>query len=231
MKKPGIIGGLGPETTIIYYRMIVNEYQKRINNLEYPEILINSVNMKEFLNLAEQDKRDEIANILIQKVNELEKSGADFAAIASNAPHVVFNKVVQGTSLPLVNIVHATCEAIQKSRIEKVGLVGTRLIMSDGYYQREAAKYGINIITPSPSIQDYIEHVYMKEVIFNNIVQETKNKLIQIIKEMIEVDSIEGLILGGIEFPFIISQSDFNDLKVFDSGKLHVDAIVDKMLS
>lgn len=231
MKKPGIIGGLGPESTISYYRMIVNEYQTRLNSRDYPEILINSVNMTELLNYAKENKKDEIARILIQKVKELELSGADFGAIASNSPHIVFQQVSKETTLPLLNIVDVTCEAIQRFTLGNIGLLGTKMTMSDGYYQKEAAKYGIKIVTPAPSSQDYIERVYMTEILYNNVVQETKNKLIQIVKELIEIDSIQGLVLGGVEFPFILSQLDFPDIKVFDSGKLHVHAIVDKMIS
>jgi aspartate racemase len=231
MKKPGIIGGLGPESTINYYRMIVSEFQSRLKTFDYPEILINSVNMTELLNYAKQNNKKVIADILIEKVNELQRSGADFAAIASNSPHLVFKEITEATSLPLVNIVQVTCENIQSSSVGIIGLLGTKLTMSDGFFQREAAKYGIKIVTPAPSSQEYIERVYMKEILHNTVVQETKNKLIRIVRELIEIDSITGLILGGVEFPFILSQSDFHDIKVFDSGKLHVMAIVDKMIS
>ncbi len=70
----------------------------------------------------------------------------------------------------------------------------------------------------------------MSELVFNTILPETKEKLIKIIQDLKEKESIEGLILGGTELPLIIKQSDFADIKILDTTKIHVESIVTKMI-
>ena len=102
--------------------------------------------------------------------------------------------------------------------------------MTNGFYNKIAEKYGIEIVISDRGKQDLIHDKYMTELLFNRIVPETKKQLIQIVSELKEKESIEGLILGGTELPLILNQSDFSDIKIFDTTKIHVESIVTKMI-
>ena len=52
MKTIGILGGLGPESTIAYYAHITRRYYELRSDYSYPEILIHSFNFKEFIEAA-----------------------------------------------------------------------------------------------------------------------------------------------------------------------------------
>jgi aspartate racemase len=52
MKKIGIIGGIGPESTLDYYRRLIRAFQER-KSADYPEIVIYSANLTELLKLME----------------------------------------------------------------------------------------------------------------------------------------------------------------------------------
>ena len=71
----------------------------------------------------------------------------------------------------------------------------------------------------------------MGELVFNKIVPETKKQLILIINELQVNENIEGIVLGGTELPLILEQWDFDKLKVFNTTKIHVNAILNKMLN
>ena len=102
--------------------------------------------------------------------------------------------------------------------------------MTNGFYDRVAERYGIEILIPESLKQNYIHDKYMNELVFNQILPDTKRKLIQIVRDLKENESIQGLILGGTKLPLIISQSDFSDIDIFDTTKIHVDSIVSKMV-
>ncbi len=70
----------------------------------------------------------------------------------------------------------------------------------------------------------------MTELVVNRISPETKLQMIQIVRELKRKESIEGLILGGTELPLVLSQSDFEDIEVLDTTKIHVESIVTKMI-
>ena len=230
MKKIGLIGGVGPESTIEYYRLIIKRFQERLKTKEYPEIIVNSINNTKMLGYVFNNQLDGLVNYLAKSINILENSGVDYAAIASNTPHIVFNAIKEKVHIPLISIVEETCREMALHKITRVGLFGTKSTMTKGFYNIEAKKIGVDIVIPESGQQDYIHDKYMSELIFNKIVPETKRQLIQIVENLKVKDSIEGLILGGTELPLILSQSDFVDIKIFDTMKIHVESIVTTMI-
>jgi aspartate racemase len=230
MKKIGLIGGVGPESTIAYYRLIIKRYQERLNTKNYPEFIINSINMTEMLSYVFNNRLDSLIDFLSERIKILEMSGIDYATIASNTPHIVFDELKKKVSIPLISIVEETCKEISDRKMNHVGLVGTKSTMTAGFYDKAAKKYGIDIFIPGTKDQDFIHDKYMYELLFNRIVPETKKELIRIVKELKEKESIEGLILGGTELPLILSQQDFSDINILDTTKIHVESIVTKMI-
>ena len=165
------------------------------------------------------------------KIKILEKSNVDYIALASNTPHLVFDKLAESVNTKMISIVEETSKVIKKTGIEKVGLLGTKSTMSEGFYQKSGEKNGIKIVIPNEEDQNYIHEKYMGELVFNKIVPETKKQLIRIINELQVNENIKGIVLGGTELPLILEQGDFDKLKVFNTTKIHVNAILNKMLN
>lgn len=231
MKKPGLIGGVGPESTIDYYRLIINEFKQLTQSDNYPELIVNSVNLTDVLNFVAAGQYNQLTNYMVQQINILEKAGVSFVAISSNTPHIVFDDIAQKVNIELVSIVEQTCKVISELGFKKVALFGTKSTMTMGFYNSCAAKYGFEIVVPNTADIDYIHQKYMQELVFNNINSVTKSKLIAIANNIYNQQNIDGLILGGTELPLILNQTDFNYLKVFNTTQIHVSAIVSKMLS
>lgn len=230
MKKIGIIGGIGPESTIEYYRLIIKTYQERLSARHYPELLLHSIDMTDMLNFVFRDQLDELVNFLAKKVEVLKKSNVDYVVLASNTPHLVFDPLSKIVDVKMISIVEETCKAISESGIQRLALFGTQSTMSKGFYQATGKKYGLEIISPSEENQQFIHDKYMGELVFNQIKQETKQRLIHIALELEKELGIQGLILGGTELPLILKQGDFDTLSIFDTTRIHVQAIVDRML-
>jgi aspartate racemase len=110
MKKVGIIGGIGPESSIEYYRLIIKRFQDRLGTKDYPEMLIHSINMTEMIDYVFNSQLDKLVDFLVDKIIVLESSGVDFGAIASNTPHIVFDRLAEKTAIPLISIVEETCK-------------------------------------------------------------------------------------------------------------------------
>ena len=230
MKKIGLIGGVGPESSTEYYRLIISLFQKKLDTKDYPELTIHSINMTEMLSYVFNNQLDKLINFLVDRIKILELSGVDYVAIASNTPHIVFDNLVQQTRIELISIVEETCKVIKSHGLKRVGLFGTKSTMTNGFYNKVANNYGIEIIIPNLENREYIHDKYMNELGFNKINSDTKRKLIEIIDEMEDNESIEGLVLGGTELPLILNQSDLKSIEVLDTTKIHVESIVNKMI-
>ncbi len=230
MKTPGIIGGIGPESTIEYYRLLIKNYREKTNSSDYPEIIINSINMTRMLEYVFNNQLDELVTFLANNVKVLEKAGADFAVMASNTPHIVFDRVAETVSIPMISIVDVCCQKMQQLDLKKACLFGTRSTMSAGFYQETAKKYGIELVIPEQKDIDFIHDKYMSELVFKDIREKTRKELIRIAMDIKKKYRIEGLVLGGTELPLALSQKDFQDIIVLNTTVIHVDSIIQRMV-
>src|SRR5215467_412597 len=102
MRTLGIIGGLGPESTIDYYRSILARFRARKPDSGYPHIVINSLDVDKGIAMLDAGRLDDLADYLVGGVEALVRASADFACMAANTPHLVFDEVQRHSSIPLL---------------------------------------------------------------------------------------------------------------------------------
>ena len=148
MRTVGIVGGLGPESTIDYYRSILAGYRSRTGNRGYPHVIINSLDVDKGIAMLDAGQLDELADYLADGVERLVRAGADFAFIAANTPHLVFDEVQRRSAIPLLSIVRATVNRAKALGLKHVGLFGTGFTMRAGFYPEEFQRAGISMAVP-----------------------------------------------------------------------------------
>jgi len=230
MKTAGIIGGIGPESTIEYYRQIIALYRERTGDNSYPPILINSIDMTHMLELVGSQRFDELVAYLVAEIGRLARAGTDFALLSSNTPHIVFDRIRAAAPVPMISIVEATCVRAQRLGLRKLGLFGTRFTMQGPTYKGVFAQNDIQLVVPAADDLEYIHSKYMGEWIYGIILDETKARLLQIVHGLKETHGIQGLILGGTEIPLILKDADDPDIPFLDTTRIHVEAVVDRLL-
>lgn len=231
MKTVGIIGGIGPESTIEYYRLIIARYREQQRDGSYPTMIINSVDLSRMLANVTANKLDALTEQILGELQKLARAGADFGLLAANTAHLVFDEVRRQSPLPLISIVEATCAAAQALNFKQVGLCGTRFTMQARFYPDVFARAGIELVVPEPDDQNYIHEKYMGELINGIFLPETHARLLEIVDRMKARHAIEGLILGGTELPLILREAEHNGVLFLDTTKIHVEAIVTELLS
>jgi len=230
MKKIGIIAGIGPESSIVYYRLIIKVFQEKLKTNACPEFIMFSIDINRVLDYVLNDRLEELTNFLARRIKVLEKAGVDYGLMASNTTHLVFDKLENQVQIPLINIIEESFIEISKSKIKRVGLFGTMPVMTKGMYSKCGEKYGIEVIIGDDEELNFIHNTYINELIYNRIIPESKRRLLVIAENLKKNYGIEGLILGGTELCLILNQSDFDDLKVFDTTLIHVESLVSKMI-
>jgi aspartate racemase len=218
-KKIGILGGVSPESTAIYYEYITREYTRRYGDYGYPEMIIYSVSFQEFVDWQYKERWDLIAEKMIAAFRVLEKAGADFGLIAANTLHIVFDKVQREISIPLINIIEATAEAVKKEGIETVGLLGTIFTMSKDFYKAGLEAKGIATLVPDSKDQKFVNKVIYEELIRGLVKTESKEGYVKIVKRLKEKGA-EGIILGCTEIPALIKEKDCG-VRLYDTTRIH----------
>jgi aspartate racemase len=230
MKTVGILGGIGPESTIVYYRGIVDGYRQHRPG-ESPAILINSLSVQKLLDGMGANQLAEVCDYLEGNLQKLVRAGTDFAIIAANTPHIVFDELQQRSPIPLISIVEATCDEAKHRGYVKIGLLGTRFTMQARFYPDVFARENIAVIVPHLEEQAYIHDKYVGELLADKFLPETRQLILGIIQRMTEEDQIQGIILGGTELPLLLSDDSASGIPLLDTTKIHVQAVVRELLT
>jgi aspartate racemase len=225
MKKIGIIGGLGPESTVDYYKEIISAFNTRYKELAYPEIVIYSANVKDLLEFVNERQWKKMSEWLLEKIKIVSGAGAEFAAIASNTPHIVFDEVNKRSPIPLLSIVEETCSATVRLGVKRVGLMGTRLTMEADFYKKPFRNEGMEIFIPSEGERELIQDRLFTEIELGIFKDLTRDELLSIVKRMIDDDNIDSLILGCTELPLILPDSEFG-IPFLNTTAIHCESII-----
>ncbi|WP_276388740.1 aspartate/glutamate racemase family protein [Eudoraea chungangensis] len=230
MIKIGLIGGIGPESTIKYYQLIIKRFRELSNNKSYPEIIISSIDMTRMLKYISENNEKAFIRFMKERIDTLKKTGVEKIFICSNTPHVFFDNLQNQVDMKLVSIVEETINHIESLKLKRCGLIGTKFTMSKGFYSKKSETRNIHIVVPNEIEQDTIHDIYMNELVFNNPNKKSKETILKIIDRMKNKERIEGIILGGTELSLILDQTDFDEIKVLDTCLIHVESIVKELI-
>lgn len=231
MKTLGIIGGIGPGSTVDYYQTIIELYRARIGDGSYPPILINSIDVQRVLATVGAGELQALTEWLLTELQKLERAGADFAIMASNTPHIVFDDLERQSPLPLISIVAETAEVAKARGLKRLGLFGTRFTMQGTVYRNVFAGQEMVVVPPEPADLEYIHEKYMSELVAGVFLPETRAGLLAIVDRMAEQSGIDGVILGGTELPLILRDPAHNGIPLLNTTRIHCEAAVERMFS
>ena len=204
MKTLGIIGGIGPESTIDYYRLLLAAYRERTRDGSAPAILINSIDMDRMLGMIAAGEVEKMTQYLVSEVLKLARAGADFVLMAANTPHIAFAEISRQSPIPMISIVEAACQTAKALRLKKLGLFGTRFTMQGNFFPEIFSREAIELVVPDDQEQSYIHEKYMNELGKGVFLPETRIGMLEIAERMKKQNGIDGLILAGTELPLIL---------------------------
>lgn len=226
MRTMGIIGGIGPESTVEYYRLIIAGYRERRPDSGEPSIIIDSIDMRRLLQAIESGDLAGATDYLTVELERLARAGADVGLPASNTPHIVFDELRRRSPLPLISIVESACSAARQRGLRRLGLLGTRFTMRGRFYQDVFSAAGITLEVPEPDERAYVHEKYLGELVKGLIVPETRRHLSAIVAALKQDHGIDGLILGGTDLSVMFPEDIVCGVPVLDTARIHVNAAV-----
>jgi len=231
MKLIGIVGGIGPESTIDYYRLFISTYRERRPDGGYPPLVINSIDLAKALKLVSSNDLAGLAAYMLEEIRRLARAGATHGLLSSNTPHIVFDEIRRASPIPLISIVETACREAIARKLKRLGLFGTRFTMQGGFYQRVFAREGMEIVVPEAIDLEFIHDTYLNELVNGVVRAETRERYVAIARQMKNRQGIEALILGGTELPLLLRDAIDIGMTLLDTARLHVEAAVSELLS
>lgn len=226
MKKIGLVGGISPASTVLYYRELISQAQSMIGKNNYPEIVIDSVNMSIHDAAFMAENYEKLTEYLLDSLTNLKAAGAQIAAITANSEHIVWDRICNQLPLATVSIVEAVMEEILLRNYERVLILGTEWTMKSRLYEKALTEIGRVPISPTFKDQKTIGEIIYPNLENGIIVEADKLQLLKMVELYCEQYQADAVILGCTELPLMIGQNDIIT-PILDSTQLHIQKIIE----
>lgn len=226
MKTIGLVGGTTPESTRLYYDLLIRGARQPGGDPLYnPEIIIYSIDLAELVHIQRTGDREGVVRFLADILERLRNAGAEIGAFTANTPHAYLEEVRSATSLPLVSIVTATRKAAAERALERALLLGTRTTVEAAMYPRELAAAGIDVVLPDESEREFLDDIIYGDLAVGRISQPIRQRCLDICTRFINEEGVDSVILGCTELPLVISSEEL-PVEVLDTTVIHAAAIL-----
>jgi len=222
MKKIGLVGGISWTSTLDYYKYLNQGINSKLGGLNSAQCIIYSLNFSDIQNKGWTNSFD----LIFDACKNLVSSNVNAIVLCANTAHLFADEIQEKIDIPIIHIASATAKEINRKKLSKVGLLGTKFTMEMDFYRNKLKEYSIETIIPTDKkdveeIQDIVKNELGKGI----VTKESKEKFINYANKLVERGA-EGIVLGCTEIPMLIEQKDFN-FPVFDTTKIHVENIID----
>lgn len=229
MKKLGLVGGTGPESTLVYYREINRIINEKTKGKAFPEVAIESVDLYKALGYVGNEEYLELNDYLGEALDNLVKGGADIVALTAGTMHVVYNELKKDIEVPFISIPETVSEVAAQKGYKKIGLLGTIFTMQKDFLKVAFLQKKIEIVTPSQEDMILINERISNELEYGIIKESTRKELIDVILKMKEDEGIEAVVLGCTELPLILN-SNYCPVDCLDIMNIHIKKLVELIL-
>ena len=226
MKKIGLVGGTGPESTLMYYKELNSRIDKITDSKQMPDVAIESVNFRKAWNYVVEKQYDSLTDYLSEKVRNLESTGSQVIALTAATMHIVYDDIVQKTGIKLISIPKSVAEEIVKKGYKKVGLLGTIFTMEQDYMKKDLIKAGIDVCIPEKSDRELVAKRIYEELEVGIVKDTTLKEFTSIIEKMKKEQGIQAVILGCTELPLLLNK-DNCPVDCLDSVEIHLQKLID----
>lgn len=229
MKTIGLLGGMSWESSIEYERIINSEIRRRLGGVHSADLLIRSYNFDDIEALQQANEWGRAGAMLAADAARLEASGADLIVLATNTMHKVAPQIESEITIPFLHIADATADAVHRTGIDSVALLGTRYTMEQDFYRGRLADRGLDVMVPGPADRVFIHDVIFDELVQGRVMAGSKQRFLEII-EGLYARGAEGVIAGCTEIELLVTPDDL-DRPYFPTTRIHAIAAVDAALA
>lgn len=226
MKKIGLVGGTGPESTLMYYKELNTRIDQLTGGKAMPDLAIESVDFRKAWAYVSNGEKDNLADYLSEKVSCLKSTGCEVISLTAGTMHLVINEVEKKTGVSLVSIPKAVADEAASKGYTKVGLLGTIFTMEQDYMKKALIDAGIEVCIPGKEDRELVAKRIFEELELGIVKKETLKEFQDLILKMQKEQGIQAVILGCTELPLLLNEKN-SPLPILDSVEIHIRKLIE----
>ena len=224
-----MLGGMSWESSAQYYRIANELVRERLGGLHSARVLLASVDFADIEALQAAGRWDEAGELLAAAGKSLQAGGAELLVICTNTMHKVADQVQAAIDIPLLHLADVTADAINRTGLSTVGLLGTAFTMEQAFYRDRLASHGLTVLVPPPEDRAAVHRIIYQELCLGVLREESRQVYRDVITRLVD-GGAEGVVLGCTEIELLVSAAD-SPVPVFPTTRLHVEAAVNASLA
>jgi aspartate racemase len=229
MQTIGLVGGMSWESSAAYYEALNRGVEQRVGGLASARSVLASVDFAEVTALEEQERWDDVADVLVRAARGVEAAGADFLLLCTTTFHRVADQVADAIGIPLLHLADVVADACRAEGVTEVGFLGTTFAMSRSFFTDRIASHGLTVHVPDERHHETVNRIIYDELVHGKVLDSSRRTLVGLIDELWDAGS-GAVILGCTELELLVRQADA-DIPVLPCTTLHVAAALDRALA
>jgi aspartate racemase len=225
----GLVGGMSWESSAAYYKLLNVGVEERLGGLHSARSVMISVEFAEITALQEDERWDEIADLLTAAARGVQAGGADFLMLCTTTFHRVADQVEAAIDIPLLHLGDVVAGAVKDRGFTKVALLGTAFSMERPFFTERFVRHGVEVIVPAEEHHETINRIIYDELVHGKVLDSSRRTVVGLVDELWDAGA-QGIILGCTELELLVKQAD-SELPLFPSTTLHVAAALDRALA
>lgn len=222
----GLIGGMGPYASAYFYKLLLKKSSENYgakNNDDFPEILIDSVPVPDFI--SDTSKLRLAKNILISRVKKMDSYGVDSIGMVCNTGHILCDDLSKISRTEFYSMMNLVADEVSRRDLQKVYVLATPTTIKFDLYGKVLSKKGIKVFYPENGIQRLHERIIRNMVRGKKVMKDIK-KLEISTKRFIKKNKLNGIVLGCTELPLVFPKNNFKN--VIDCMDILADKLLEK---
>lgn len=227
MKRLGLIGGIGWESTALYYRLINRTVRDHFGSLYSAPLILNSLDFQSLDSLVKENRWNDAGAMLAEAARTLERAGVEGIVLCSNLMHYVSEHVEAAVDVPLLHIGDAVLRELRASRVTRVGLIGTQFTLEHDFLLERPltrplpgrARRPVKVLTPPPADLPGLDQIIYGELCRGEVHAASRENLLRIARDL-RATGAQAIVLASSELRLLLKSDDFAE-PLFDSTELH----------
>lgn len=226
-KHIGIVA-VSYEGAALCYQSICAEAATFMGEHNHPEVTMHSFPLADYIRFLSRLDWEGMAGLLLESVERVARSGADFAICPANTAHEAFEFMKGRSPIPLLHIVEAVADVAASLRLSKLGVLGTKFLMEGKVYGEVLSGRGIEAAIPQAEERERINTLIFDELVKGTLKSSTRDYFRGVVEELSRA-GCDGVVMGCTEIPLILKPEDV-EVPLLDSTRLLAQAALREAL-
>lgn len=203
MKKLGVVGGLGPMTTVSFIKRVIDMTEADLDQEHIPMVIEHCTKVPDRTAFILGTSDEDPMLFIIDACKNLEHSGATHIAIPCVTAHFFYDKLIQSVDIPVYNGIDLCVKAFQAKGFTKVGLMATEGTVKSKIFAKPLEAAGIECIEPGDELQQYVTDLIYNNVKMGNSVEKDK---FETVASALRERGAQSILLGCTELSVIADE-------------------------